>query len=63
MIEPFLWKGENILVVAHGNSLRALMMHLEKISEEEIATVNIPTGTPRVYHLKGNLEIEKVEYL
>ena len=62
-IEPFLRKGENILVVAHGNSLRALMMYLEKISEEQIAEVNIPTGTPRVYNLRGNLEIEKVAYL
>lgn len=62
-IEPFLRKRENILVVAHGNSLRALMMYLEKISEEQIAEVNIPTGTPRVYNLKENLEIEKVAYL
>jgi len=58
-----LQNGENILVVAHGNSLRALMMHLEKISEEQIAEVNIPTGTPRVYKLKKNLEIEKAAYL
>ena len=62
-IEPFLRKGENILVVAHGNSLRALMMYLEKLSEKEIAAVNIPTGTPRVYRLKENLEMEKVAYL
>ncbi|HTI09716.1 MAG TPA: 2,3-diphosphoglycerate-dependent phosphoglycerate mutase [Puia sp.] len=62
-IEPLLQNGENILVVAHGNSLRALMMHLEKISEEQIAEVNIPTGTPRVYKLKKNLEIEKAAYL
>jgi 2,3-bisphosphoglycerate-dependent phosphoglycerate mutase len=50
-IEPLLQKGGNILVVAHGNSLRALMMHLEKISEEEIAHVDLPTGRPRQYRL------------
>lgn len=50
-ILPLLQKGENILVVAHGNSLRALMMHLDKISEEAIAHVDLPTGEPRFYHL------------
>jgi 2,3-bisphosphoglycerate-dependent phosphoglycerate mutase len=50
-IEPLLQKGGNILVVAHGNSLRALMMHLEKISEEEIAHVDLQTGRPRQYRL------------
>jgi len=50
-ILPLLQKGENILVVAHGNSLRALMMYLEKISEDAIAHVDLPTGAPRFYHL------------
>jgi len=50
-ILPLLQKGENILIVAHGNSLRALMMYLEKISEEDIAHVDLPTGEPRIYHL------------
>jgi 2,3-bisphosphoglycerate-dependent phosphoglycerate mutase len=62
-IEPLLTDGKNVLVVAHGNSLRALMMHLEHISEEGIADVNIPTGTPRLYTLDKGLAIEKVEYL
>ena len=48
-IEPLLKKGGNILVVAHGNSLRALMMYLENISEEDIAHVDLPTGEPRFY--------------
>jgi len=50
-ILPLLQKGENILIVAHGNSLRALMMYLEKISEEDIAHVDLATGAPRFYHL------------
>jgi len=50
-IEPLLQKGANILIVAHGNSLRALMMYLEKISEEDIAHVDLPTGEPRIYQL------------
>jgi 2,3-bisphosphoglycerate-dependent phosphoglycerate mutase len=62
-IEPLLKKGENILVVAHGNSLRALMMHLENISEEGIADVDLPTGTPRCYTMDDQLQIGKVQYL
>jgi 2,3-bisphosphoglycerate-dependent phosphoglycerate mutase len=62
-IEPLLQKGENILVVAHGNSLRSLMMHLEHIGEEAIAGVDLPTGTPRCYTMDDQLQIKKVEYL
>jgi len=62
-IEPLLKKGKNILVVAHGNSLRSLMMHLEAISEAAIAEVNIPTGLPRQYRLDANGKIEEVVYL
>ena len=62
-IEPLLLKGENILVVAHGNSLRALMMFLEKISPVDIASVNIPTGIPRAYYFDKELRIERVNYL
>jgi len=50
-ILPLLQKGENILIVAHGNSLRALIMYLEKIGEEAIAHVDLPTGEPRFYSL------------
>ena len=50
-ILPLLQKGGNILIVAHGNSLRALMMYLEGISEEAIAHVDLPTGAPRRYLL------------
>jgi 2,3-bisphosphoglycerate-dependent phosphoglycerate mutase len=62
-IEPLLKAVENILIVAHGNSLRALMMYLENIGPEAIAGVNLPTGTPRLYTMNGQLEIGKSEYL
>jgi 2,3-bisphosphoglycerate-dependent phosphoglycerate mutase len=62
-IEPLLKKGENVLIVAHGNSLRSLMMYLEEISEEGIADVDLPTGTPRCYTMDDRLRIGKVEYL
>lgn len=62
-IEPLLKQGNNILIVAHGNSLRALMMYLEHLSEEEIAAVSLPTGTPRSYTLNEQLKIENVAYL
>ena len=62
-IEPRLKSGKNVLIVAHGNSLRALKMYLENISPQDIVKVNIPTGTPRVYELGEDLEILKVEYL
>jgi len=62
-IEPCLKKAENILVVAHGNSLRALMMHLENISEEAISSVDLPTGIPRLYTFDENLLLQSVVYL
>lgn len=62
-IEPFLKKGENILIVAHGNSLRALMMHLENIGSADIVNVNLPTGTPRLYTFDEELRLQKVAYL
>ena len=50
-IVPQLVDGKRVIVVAHGNSLRALMKHLEGISDEAIVDVNLPTGVPRVYQL------------
>jgi len=52
-IVPQLAAGKRVLIVAHGNSLRALMMHLENISDEAIVDVNLPTGIPRVYELNS----------
>ena len=62
-IEPKLSDGKNVLIVAHGNSLRALMMGLEGISEEAIAEVDLPTGVPRRYELDAALRVVRVEYL
>jgi len=50
-IWPALSKGESILIVAHGNSLRALVMHLDRLSREEVLELNIPTGAPLLYEL------------
>jgi 2,3-bisphosphoglycerate-dependent phosphoglycerate mutase len=56
--------GKVTLVVAHGNSLRGLVKHLEGISDEDIAELNIPTGIPLVYHLGKNMKPTKPgEYL
>ena len=57
--------GKTVLVVAHGNSLRALVKHLDGISDEDMAGLNIPTGIPLVYHLDDNLRpvIAGGEYL
>jgi 2,3-bisphosphoglycerate-dependent phosphoglycerate mutase len=62
-IEPLLRDEKDILIVAHGNSLRALMMYLEDISETAIADVDLPTGIPRRYVLDSSLRIENVCYL
>ena len=56
-IEPELKAGKNVLVVAHGNSLRALVMHLDKLSGEEIVKVEIPTGVPILYELDEDLNV------
>ncbi|MFC0582277.1 phosphoglyceromutase [Micrococcoides hystricis] len=55
-IVPDLKAGKTVLVTAHGNSLRALVKHLDGISEEDIAQVNIPTGIPLYYELDSNLK-------
>jgi 2,3-bisphosphoglycerate-dependent phosphoglycerate mutase len=62
-IETKLKANQNILMVAHGNSLRALVMYLESIDKVEIAKLTIPTGSPRNYELDSELKIIKVEYL
>ena len=48
--------GKTVLVAAHGNSLRALVKHLDEISDEDIAGLNIPTGIPLLYELDDNLK-------
>ena len=54
-IVPDLRAGKTVLVAAHGNSLRALVKHLDGICDEEIAGLNIPTGIPLVYELDDDL--------
>lgn len=54
-IVPDLRAGKTVLVTAHGNSLRGLVKHLEGISDEDIAELNIPTGIPLLYRLDENL--------
>lgn len=62
-ILPKLMAGQQVLVTAHGNSLRALVMHLEQLSQEEIVGLNIPTGVPLVYNLGEGLEVKEKKYL
>jgi len=54
-IAPTIKQGKKVIIVAHGNSLRALVKHLDNISDEEIVGINIPTGIPLVYELDENL--------
>ncbi len=54
-IAPDIMSGKRVLIVAHGNSFRALVKYLDGISDEEIVGLNIPTGVPLVYELDNNL--------
>jgi 2,3-bisphosphoglycerate-dependent phosphoglycerate mutase len=54
-IVPQIKSGKTVLITAHGNSLRALVKHLDGIDEETIAELNIPTGTPLIYELDDDL--------
>ena len=58
-----LLAGKNVLVVAHGNSLRAMVKMLDNVSEAEITELNIPTGVPLVYELDAGLKPVKSGYL
>ena len=62
-LAPALNAGQKILIVAHGNSLRALVQYLEQLSNEEILQLNIPTGIPLVYELDEELKPIKRGYL
>ena len=53
-IRPDLMAGKTILVTAHGNSLRALVMHLDRLSHEEVLELNIPTGVPLLYEFNSS---------
>lgn len=58
-IEPLVKAGENILVTAHGNSLRSLVMFLDNLTREEVLELNIPTGTPLVYEFENGAIVQK----
>lgn len=62
-IKKHLENKENVLVVAHGNSLRSIIKYLENISDEDIMSVEIPTGVPYVYELDDNLNIKEKYFL
>jgi 2,3-bisphosphoglycerate-dependent phosphoglycerate mutase len=62
-IVPDLVVGRVVLVAAHGNSLRALAMHLEGLTPDEVVALDIPTGQPRVYDLDLNLRLRDWRYL
>jgi 2,3-bisphosphoglycerate-dependent phosphoglycerate mutase len=55
-IAPSVQKGRQTLIVAHGNSLRALVKYLDNLSDEQIACLEIPTGVPLIYELDSNLK-------
>lgn len=62
-IVPELEAGKTVLVVAHGNSLRALVKHLDQVSDEEIVELNIPTGIPLLYELDDEMTPITSRYL
>lgn len=62
-IAPAIKSGKRVIIAAHGNSLRALVKHLDGLSEKEIIERNIPTGIPLVYELDDNLKPIRSYYL
>jgi 2,3-bisphosphoglycerate-dependent phosphoglycerate mutase len=62
-IAPAVKAGRRVLVAAHGNSLRALVKHLDRLSEDEIVKENVPTGIPLVYELDDELRPLRHRYL
>jgi 2,3-bisphosphoglycerate-dependent phosphoglycerate mutase len=62
-IKPSILNHQKVIIVAHGNSLRALVKYLDNLSDEEILEINIPTGIPLVYELDQNLKVKAKNYL
>jgi len=62
-IAPTIKSGKRVVIAAHGNSLRALVMYLDNVSESAIVELNIPTGIPLVYELDDNLKPLRHDYL
>ena len=63
LIAPDLRAGKNVLIAAHGNSLRALVKMLDDVSEDEITGFNIPTGIPLTYDLDDDLKPTSSNFL
>jgi 2,3-bisphosphoglycerate-dependent phosphoglycerate mutase len=63
VIAPTIRSGKRVIISAHGNSLRALVKHLDNISDKDIVELNIPTGIPLVYELEDNLTPLRSYYL
>lgn len=62
-IKPYVQAGETVLVAAHGNSLRALVMHLDQLSPEQVLELNIPTGAPLLYEFDRQGKVVERRYL
>ena len=62
-IAPAILSGKRILIAAHGNSLRALIKYLDNIGDDEIVSLNVPTGQPLVYELDAKLKPIRSSYL
>jgi 2,3-bisphosphoglycerate-dependent phosphoglycerate mutase len=62
-ILPLVAKGENIIVVAHGNSLRSIVMELDKLSKEEVLQLNLTTGVPIVYDINADAQVTQKDIL
>ena len=62
-IAPQIRAGRNVIIAAHGNSLRALIKHLDHVSDDDIVELNIPTAVPLVYELTDELKPIRSYYL
>ena len=62
-IVPQIKSGKKVLIAAHGNSLPALLKHLEGVSDKDIEDVNLPTGIPKAYKLNSRMLAERAEFL
>ncbi|MEO8603340.1 MAG: 2,3-bisphosphoglycerate-dependent phosphoglycerate mutase [bacterium] len=63
VIVPHLGAGEQVLIVAHGNSLRSIVMHLDQLSKEQVLELNIPTGVPIVYDVAPDVRVRSKRIL
>lgn len=63
VIKPEMLAGKRVIITAHGNSLRALVKYFDRISDEDIIGVNIPTGTPLVYEFDDGFQVIRSYYL